>query len=382
MRDTISGPSNKRAAARLTTSLPPFDTMATPISMVSFHKTKRANVTITSRGAAFYFEPFSVVFSRIFVWIVRFRNHDRDLKEKSFKLRDKERRRAEAKAEKDLMEAEAMPPGGDKKAALHKALESEQKAAKARVWVANAEAELASAELDLDRAAMQSLPKSIPPEAKKTLEDNCIEKELKAKKSAVAAYDLAEEIGVLDSLPKETIRMAIDEDRGHALISAALSDEHKAQWNQKSTKEQLAIFYTRKAQYEMIPKIDEVMHDNRGGLGGMWLRLHQKYGAIDSDCLDESWSEAMKLAMSGQSSRTRDAVKKIKSGQANSRWTTAKHMSLLQSSKKIGFAEVAVASATKSSLEGGGKAWGTAFRASSSVTPESGPVGVPAMGSH
>lgn len=244
---------------------------------------------------------------------------------------------------------------------------------RARLAAAIAEAELASSETLIDTAAINSLPQGTPEEARKVLVESHAKIELDAKTKAVKAYELAESMGAVEDLPPKVVSTALAEEQGMALIASKMSVSDRKKWSQKGNREQLTTFYVRKAQYEMIPKIDQLLADNRGGLGGLWLKLHKKYGSLEEDSLDPKWDEAIKLANSGQSERARDAVKKLKGKQAGAYWKTAKHVSLIKSTQKVSFGQVALASQSKATL--GSTGWGktlasAASSSSSKVTPE------------
>jgi hypothetical protein len=266
---------------------------------------------------------------------------------------------------------------------------SPEEAALAKLAALSCEAEVAARDLGIDEASIRNMMENIGPpnttqEAKQIMQQVHQKKEIEAKKKAVKAYEMAESLGgdeALAGLPRLVVSLALNESKGMSLISNTLSTEDRKAWGSKGKREQLVIFYTRKAQYEMIPKIDSVLADDRRGLGGIWQKLHTKYGPLEEDCLDPKWREAYKLASSGQAERARDAVQRLKGTQSKAYWSTAKHMSRIDERTQGGgtlkpgarsFSQVALASHSKASLSSTG--WGKTLHATAAsnakVAPE------------
>jgi len=119
------------------------------------------------------------------------------------------------------------------------------------------------------------------------------------------------------------------------LLAQELPQASKVRWMNATKKGKLVEFYTRKGQYDMLPKVDGIIKQHEYTTDSyaedqMWHKLAQKYGAMEPDpeldhgdaASSEEWSTVMQLAMSGQSDKVREAKKNVLS--KTSKWHTGK----------------------------------------------------------
>jgi len=186
----------------------------------------------------------------------------------------------------------------------------------------------------LQKAEESVLREALKPDSSKK---NSLEEEVDLKKlrirlskmerdsqaKAEEAWALAEKLDAGYEQLAKTDAMCVSELTAERNITSKLSKSYKDRWAKKSLREKLVAFYSRKGQYEMLGKVDDVLGEYRYEMASLWLKLFNKYGALEHDVLSEEWEDVMKLANSGQIVRAREAANRARAG---SRWQSATQM--------------------------------------------------------